>query len=100
MGRYIDLAAAYLPGGQILPMVLLIVAYYLIDFLCNLINRYTQAWEDIERLDKVQMNRLQERLNTRIYAKISRLSPNLWKCPRSTTPSNRSSTTRRTAGMA
>ena len=81
-GRYIDLANAYLPGGQILPMVLLIVAYYLIDFLCNLINRYTQAWEDIERLDKVQMNRLQEHLNTRIYTKIAQLSPEYLEVPK------------------
>ncbi len=87
-GRYIDLANAYLPGGealpggQILPMVLLAAAYYLIGFLSDLINRYTQAWEDIERLDKVQMNRLQERLNTRIYTKIARLSPEAMEVPK------------------
>lgn len=81
-GRYIDLANAYLPGGQGLPMVLLVIAYYLIGFLCDLINRYTQAWEDIERLDKVQMNRLQERLNTRIFAKIARLSPECMEVPK------------------
>lgn len=81
-GRYIDLANAYLPGGQVLPMVLLVIAYYLIGFLCDLINRYTQAWEDIERLDKVQMNRLQERLNTRIFAKIARLSPECMEVPK------------------
>ncbi len=81
-GRYIDRANAYLPGGQIIPMVALVVAYYLIDFLCDLINRYTQPWEDIERLDRVQMNRLQEHLNTRIYSKIARLSPEAMEVPR------------------
>ncbi|MBN1250230.1 MAG: ABC transporter ATP-binding protein, partial [Anaerolineae bacterium] len=81
-GRYIDLANGYLPGGEVLPMALVIVAYYLIGFLSDLINRYTQAWEDIERLDKVQMNRLQERLNTRIYTKISRLSPECMEVPK------------------
>jgi len=81
-GRYIDRAAAYLPGGEIIPMALIVVAYYLIGFLSDLINRYTQPWEDIERLDKVQMNRLQERLNTRIYTKIARLSPEAMEVPK------------------
>ncbi len=87
-GRYIDLAASYpqsagaLPGGKVLPMVLLVVAYFLIGFLSDLIYRYTHESEDIERLDKVQMNRLQERLNTRIYAKIARLSPECMEVPK------------------
>ncbi len=81
-GRYIDLANDHLPGGQILPMVFIVVVYYLIGFLTDLIHRYTHASEDIERLDKVQMNRLQERLNTRIYAKIARLSPEAMEVPK------------------
>ena len=81
-GRYIDLANAYLPGGEILPMIGLVVAYYVIDFLCNLINRYTQAWEDIERLDKVQMNRLQEQFHSRVYKKIASLSPEYMEVPK------------------
>jgi ATP-binding cassette, subfamily B, bacterial len=87
-GRYIDLAAAYphsgeaLPGEQVLPMVLLVTAYFLIGFLSDLIYRYTHESEDIERLDKVQMNRLQERLNTRIYAKIARLSSECMEVPK------------------
>jgi len=81
-GRYIDLANAYLPGGEILPMIGLIVAYYVIDFLCNLIHRYTQMWEDIERLDKVQMNRLQEQFHSRVYKKIASLSPEYMEVPK------------------
>jgi ATP-binding cassette, subfamily B, bacterial len=81
-GRYIDLANAYLPGGQILPMVLLVTAYYLIGFLSDLIHRYTQPNETIERLDVVQMNRLQERLNTRIFSKMARLSPECMEVPK------------------
>jgi ATP-binding cassette subfamily B protein len=81
-GRYIDRAAAYSPGEQVLPMALLVAAYFLIGFLSDLIYRYTHASEDIERLDKVQMNRLQERLNTRIYAKIARLSPECMEVPK------------------
>jgi ATP-binding cassette, subfamily B, bacterial len=81
-GRYIDLANVYLPGGQILPMVMLVTAYYLIGFLSDLINRYTQPNETIERLDVVQMNRLQERLNTRIFDKMARLSPECMEVPK------------------
>ena len=81
-GRYIDQAAAYLPGGKVLPMALIVTAYYLIGFLSELIHRYTQPWEDIERLDKVQMNRLQELLNSRIYAKIAALAPESLEVPK------------------
>ena len=81
-GRYISLAAAYLPGGQILPMILLILAYYLIGFLCDLLLRYTQNYEQIERLDLVQLNRLQERFDSLVYTKIAGLSPEYLEVPK------------------
>ncbi len=81
-GRYINLAAAYQPGRQILPMIVLILAYYLIGFLCDLLQRYTQNYEQIERLDVVQLNQLQEQFDTRVYAKIAGLSPEYLEVPR------------------
>ena len=82
-GRYIDLASAYLPGGKALPMIGLIAAYYVIGFLCDLIQRYTTPGrETIEGLDIVQMNRLQELFHSRVYRKIASLLPESMEVPK------------------
>lgn len=63
-------------------MIGLIFAYYLIYSLCTLINRYVNAWEDIERLDRVQLNRLQEQFHSRVYKKIASLPPDYMEVPK------------------
>ncbi len=81
-GRYIDLASAHLPGGQILPMIGLLFGYYLINFFSQLIERYTSRMEQIERLDVVQTNRFQEFVLGRVLRKLSRLSPEYFEVPK------------------
>lgn len=82
-GRYIDRASAHLPGGEVLPMIGLILAYYAIGFLCDLIERYTTPGrETIEGLDIVQMNRLQELFHSRLYKKIASLVPEYMEVPK------------------
>ncbi len=82
-GQYIDLASNHLPSGAVFPMVGLIVAYYAIGFLCDLIERYTTpGWETIEGLDIVQMNRLQELFHSRLYKKIASLLPEYMEVPK------------------
>ena len=81
-GEYIDLATTHLPGGPILPMILLVSVYYLIDILAVAIWRHTEGWASIERLDFVQTNRFQERLNTRVYKKLSHADPEYWEVPK------------------
>ena len=49
------------------------LAYFLVVFLTGLLNRYTNAWEQIERLDVVQKNRFEEKMESRMYRKLSRL---------------------------
>jgi ATP-binding cassette subfamily B protein len=81
-GRYIDLAAGYLPGGQILPLILIMALYYLINFLTNIIWRYTSGYEDIERLDLVQVNRFHEKVNSRVFRKLASINPEYWEVPK------------------
>lgn len=81
-GKYIDRANSFRPGESVIPMVLLILSYYIINYVVGLLNRYTQAMEDIERLDIVQRNRFQERFDTKMYTKISALSPECMEVPR------------------
>jgi ATP-binding cassette subfamily B protein len=80
--KYIDNANAY--GGSIfavLQLILLILCYYVIRFILNLLWRYTNAFETIERLDIVQKNRMQEKLDTKLYSKISKLFPEYLEVP-------------------
>jgi len=81
-GKYIDLAEGYLPGGQILPMVILVVVYYLINFLTGIIWRYTCGHEDIERLDLVQVHHFKEKVNARFFKKLSSINPEYWEVPK------------------
>ncbi|HML49460.1 MAG TPA: ABC transporter ATP-binding protein, partial [Clostridia bacterium] len=62
-------------------LVALLVAYYLIHFLSDLLERYTQSYEEIERLDVVQRNRFQELFDTRMYRKLSRLPSECFEVP-------------------
>ena len=81
-GKYIDRAAAYLPGGQIIPLITLVALYYAISFLTQLLARYTEGGEDIERLDLVQANRFQEMVNSRVLRKLSKIDPEYWEVPK------------------
>ena len=81
-GKYVDMANTYLPGGEVLPMILLIVAYYLIDFVAYMIGRYTVPMEEIERLDVVQQHRFEERLFSRLFRKLAHMPPEYYEIPK------------------
>ncbi len=81
-GKYIDLATSHLPGGELLPLALLLSLYFLINFLIGILLRYTEHWEDIERLDIVQANRFQELVNSRVLRKLSHIDPEYWEVPK------------------
>jgi len=79
-GRYIDTANAYgeifdLETFQLMSLIGLAVLYWLFGFLSNLLNGYLYGGEDIERLSKVQDHRLQEKFQSQMFRKISRLYP-------------------------
>jgi len=67
---------------QLLPTIMLIIAYFIINFILEIIHRYTLAMESIERLDVVQANRQQESLHAKIYKKLAKISPEYFEIPK------------------
>ncbi|MDR1299825.1 MAG: ABC transporter ATP-binding protein/permease, partial [Oscillospiraceae bacterium] len=63
------------PALSLLPSVLLIAAYFALNALVDIIQQCTERWADIDRLDLVQANRMQELMQTKMFAKLSRVSP-------------------------
>ncbi len=74
-GKYIDAANNYSPETGILAMAGMILGYFALNYLCTLLNRYLYQYEQIERVDVVQANRFQEKLDARLYRKLASLSP-------------------------
>ena len=68
--------------SMLVPTALLIVAYFLINFSCNLIHRYVLPRESIERLDTVQANYQQELLHSKMYQKLAKISPEFFEIPK------------------
>ena len=62
-------------GADILPALSLIAAYFFMNYIVGLLDRYVglQGGEDIEQLSIVQDNRLRERLYAKIYKKLASL---------------------------
>ena len=81
-GIYIRNLAIVTLSSQLIPTVLLIVSYFLINFLCGIITRYVLPYESIERLDIVQANHQQELLHSKMYAKLARISPEYFEVPK------------------
>ena len=81
-GKYIDRAASFLPGGEIIPLILLVALYYLINLVISLLWRYTEGYEQIERLDVVQSNRFQELVISKFLKKLSDIDPEYWEVPK------------------
>ena len=80
--EYIEVTEAGLPSGKILDSILLLTAYFLVNFLADLIYRYVYLFDDIEQLNLVQANRQQEKMHTLLYRKIAAFSPELLEVPK------------------
>lgn len=77
-GRFVDTANAF---GAVTALIALLLSYYMIDFLAGLLERYTQSYEEIERLDIVQRNRFQEKFDRKMYQKLARLPSEYFEVP-------------------
>ena len=73
-GRYINSVNDF--AETVTPSLMLIGAYFFINYLTGLIGRYVglHGGEDIEQLSYVQANRQQEMLQSKIFKKISSVS--------------------------
>lgn len=86
-GKYIDKANYFAnnmspTSTQIIALIGLALWYWLIKFLSDILNRYMYGGEDIERISKVQENRLQEKFQAKLFKKISKLYPDYMEVPR------------------
>lgn len=67
---------------NIITVVMLLVGYFIFMFISNLLDRYLYKYENIEMLSVVQQNRYQEGLLSKLYYKISKLSPEYMEVPK------------------
>ena len=81
-GRYIQTAEEFTQGDSIIPAILLILAYFSISFLAELISRYVEPRERIESLNIVQANRQQELMQSKIYEKLASIPPEYLEVPK------------------
>lgn len=81
-GEYIQTTEDLSIGATIIPAVLLIIGYFIINFIAEMINRYVNPLVYIERLDLVQANRQQELLHSRMYKKLADISPEMFEIPK------------------
>src|SRR5699024_7203350 len=79
-GRYIAVAETS-AAQSLLGAAGLLACYFLIHYLCSLLQRYTESFEEIERLDVVQRNRFQELVDTRTYRKFASLPSEMFEVP-------------------
>jgi len=81
-GSYIETAETLTLAQGIIPTIILITAYFIINFFADLISRYVMLQVQIERLDIVQANRQQELMHTKMYERLSKLSPEAFEIPK------------------
>ncbi|MDR0396763.1 MAG: ABC transporter ATP-binding protein/permease [Oscillospiraceae bacterium] len=73
--RYVGALQESSLRDSLIPAALMLTAYFAIDFIASLMDRYCYGGEYIEKLDIVQTNRIQEYMQTKMFAKLSALSP-------------------------
>ena len=81
-GNIIDRISIQESGSGAVLVVLMLAGYFILSLLSDLLSRYLIPREQIERLDIVQSNRFEEKLFSRIFRKIGRLSPEYMEVPR------------------
>ena len=81
-GRYIQTAEIYVPGKTIVPAILLITGYMVINFIADLISKYVIPYERIQRLDIVQANHQQELMQSKMFVKLASLPPEHLEIPK------------------
>ena len=78
-GAYIQQVEAF--QYTIIPALILLVCYFVINFVADLINRYTLPRSEMERLDLIQANRQQELMYSKLYRKLAHISPEYLEIP-------------------
>ncbi|QOR36880.1 ABC transporter ATP-binding protein [Clostridium sp. 'deep sea'] len=81
-GRYIQTAKGLTHVDNIFPAILLLLSYFIINFIIGLIDRYVGVYERIEMLNIVQANHQAELLRSKMYEKFASISPEYYEIPK------------------
>lgn len=81
-GRYVEGIQLITSNFYAVHSILLLLGYFIINFLTGLLNRYVYLFDDIEQLNIVQANRQQEKLYRKMYEKLAKLSPEMFEIPK------------------
>ncbi len=80
-GRYVDKLNNSISIDILGNAVLILLSYFLINFMLKYLNRYLFGNNDIERLDIVQSHRYQEKINRRIFSKLNKITTEYLEIP-------------------
>ena len=86
-GHYLDVAVQYvnlidITRREWIFLLGIILLYWILSFLSSVITQYVYGSEDIQRLSVVQNHRLQEKFQTKLLTKISKLYPEYMEAPK------------------
>jgi ATP-binding cassette subfamily B protein len=81
-GRYIQTAEELTVGDSVIPAILLIVSYFIISYIAELIDRYVVPYERIEMLNIVQANHQAELMQSKMFKKFASISPEYYEIPK------------------
>lgn len=81
-GRYIQTAENLTYGDSIIPALLLILSYFIISFITDLIARYVGVYERIEMLNIVQANHQTELMQSKMFEKFASISLEYYEIPK------------------
>jgi ATP-binding cassette subfamily B protein len=81
-GRYIQTVENIAAQDIIIPAVILLVGYYIINIFVGLLDLYVRPYSYYSRLDLVQANRQQEMMHTKMYNKLASLPPEHFEIPK------------------
>ncbi|MCL2557427.1 MAG: ABC transporter ATP-binding protein/permease, partial [Treponema sp.] len=79
---YVSRLEALGTGAELLGAALLLSCFFLISFLSNLIERYTESDNTIECLDIVYANRMREFTQTKMFGKLAEIPVELLEVPK------------------
>lgn len=81
-GEYIQTAEQLSDSNYLVAAVLLLLSYFAISFITDLIDRYVGVYNRIEMLNIVQANHQSELLRSKMFEKYASISPEYYEVPK------------------
>lgn len=81
-GEYIQSAEGLSDSNYLVAAVLLLLAYFAISFIADLIDRYVGVYNRIEMLNIVQANHQSELMRSKMFEKYAAISPEYYEVPK------------------